>query len=65
MPRFIAYGSGIKANDFPKMHQLMVDIFRDLGDGLSYTISKEEFSGRYLQVLYAGVVLCVRHVLAV
>ena len=56
--RFIAYGSGIKADDFSKMYQLMVDIFRDLGDGLSYPITKEEFSGRYLQVARAGIVLC-------
>ncbi|KAK7113479.1 hypothetical protein V1264_012758 [Littorina saxatilis] len=48
--RFIAYGSGLKADVFPKMHELMTEIFRDLGDGLSYTITKEEFSGRYLQL---------------
>ncbi|KAL8624163.1 hypothetical protein ACOMHN_020213 [Nucella lapillus] len=48
--RFIAYGSGIKADSFPKMHQLMSDIFSDLGEGLRYTIDKEEFSGRYLQL---------------
>ena len=48
--RFIAYGQGIKADSFPKMHKLMSDIFSDLGDGLQYNVTKEEFSGRYLQV---------------
>ncbi|XP_076459608.1 protein-lysine N-trimethyltransferase SMYD5-like [Babylonia areolata] len=48
--RFIAFGSGIKADALPRMRELMSEIFRDLGDGLSYPIDKEEFNGRYLQM---------------
>ncbi|XP_050401463.1 uncharacterized protein LOC126818222 [Patella vulgata] len=47
--RFIAYGAQSNAEAVPKMFDLMVEIFKDLGDGLSYNITKREFDGRYYQ----------------
>ncbi|XP_046576377.1 uncharacterized protein LOC124284339 [Haliotis rubra] len=47
--RFIAYGSSSNADVIPKMFQLMIEIFKDLGDGLKYEITKREFDGRYFQ----------------
>nr|KAG5702738.1 hypothetical protein BaRGS_003612 [Batillaria attramentaria] len=48
--RFIAYGEGTQAQTIPKMHELFVEIFKDLGNGLSYPITSKEFAGRYLQL---------------
>ncbi|XP_041374011.1 uncharacterized protein LOC121387067 [Gigantopelta aegis] len=47
--RFIAYGNTSIADTIPKMYSLMVDIFKNIGDGMKYTITKREFDGRYYQ----------------
>lgn len=45
----MAYGSTSIAKVIPKMLDIMTDVFRDLGDGLSYQITQREFDGRYFQ----------------